>query len=325
MKRLPFLFWAFIFLFPSVCPAKELPKIAVWDLAALGIPSEYAKQLTEILAGEIVKIKKYEVISQENVRTLAGWEAQKMQLGCTDAKCLTALGQMDVTKLISGSAGKIGNRYTVSLSLFDTQNVRSENKLTDYCRSEDELIELVQATLRKLLGEEMVSPPPPAQSKIGPPGQATGMPIAPPQATVVSMASFQSYNFRNHFIRHANFLGEITPVSSELDRKDSTFRIVPGLADSYYVSFESVNYPGHYLRHQDFRLKLQKFDGSQLFRQEATFKMVPGLADGSWSSFESVNYPGHYIRHKNFHLYLERGSDDLFRKDSTFRAAPPNS
>lgn len=168
MKRLPFLFWAFIFLFPSVCPAKELPKIAVWDLAALGIPSEYAKQLTEILAGEIVKIKKYEVISQENVRTLAGWEAQKMQLGCTDAKCLTALGQMDVTKLISGSAGKIGNRYTISLSLFDTQNVRSENKLTDYCRSEDELIELVQATLRKLLGEEMVSPPPPAQSKIGP-------------------------------------------------------------------------------------------------------------------------------------------------------------
>jgi hypothetical protein len=100
---------------------------------------------------------------------------------------------------------------------------------------------------------------------------------------------------------------------------------VGGLADSRYVSFESLNYPGHYLRHQDFRLKLQKFDGSQLFRQDATFMMVPGLADGSWSSFESVNYPGHYIRHRNFHLYLEKGTDDLFRKDATFRAAPPNS
>jgi hypothetical protein len=154
-------------------------------------------------------------------------------------------------------------------------------------------------------------------------GQATGM--APPQATVGNMASFQSFNFRNHFIRHANFLGEITPVSSDLDRKDSTFRMVTGLAGGHYVSFESLNYPGHYLRHQDFRLKLQKFDGSQLFRQDATFKMVPGLADGSWSSFESVNYPGHYIRHKNFHLFLEKGSDDLFRKDSTFRVGPPNS
>jgi hypothetical protein len=154
---------------------------------------------------------------------------------------------------------------------------------------------------------------------------AAGMPGPAPHATVGSMASFQSYNYQSHFIRHANFLGEITPVSSDLDRKDSTFRIVAGLADSRYVSFESVNYPGHFLRHQDFRLKLQKFDGSQLFRQDATFKMIPGLADGSWSSFESVNYPGHYIRHRNFHLYLERGNDDLFRKDSTFRLAPPNS
>jgi hypothetical protein len=166
MKRLLSLFWAFLFLFPSLSPAKELPKIAVWDLAALGIPTEYAKQLTEILASEVVKIKKYEVYSQENVRTLAGWEAQKMQLGCTDARCLTALGQMDIARLVSGSAGKIGNRYTVSLSLFDTQNVRAENKLTEFCRSEDELIELVQATVRKLLGEEPVSPPPPAQAKI---------------------------------------------------------------------------------------------------------------------------------------------------------------
>jgi hypothetical protein len=101
--------------------------------------------------------------------------------------------------------------------------------------------------------------------------------------------------------------------------------MAPGLADSQLVSFESVNYPGHYLRHQDFRLKLQKSDGSQLFRQDATFKLGPGLADGSWSSFESINYPGHFIRHRNFHLYLERGNDDLFRKDSTFRISPPNS
>jgi len=145
------------------------------------------------------------------------------------------------------------------------------------------------------------------------------------QGSLGSMASFQSHNYRSHFIRHANFLGEITPISSDLDRKDSTFRMAPGLADSQLVSFESVNYPGHYLRHQDFRLKLQKSDGSQLFRQDATFKLGPGLADGSWSSFESINYPGHFIRHRNFHLYLERGNDDLFRKDSTFRISPPNS
>lgn len=136
-------------------------------------------------------------------------------------------------------------------------------------------------------------------------------------------ASFLSFNYRTHYVRHANFLGELTPVSSDLDRKDSIFKIVPGLADSQNISFESVNYPGHYLRHQDYRIKLNKFDGSQLFKADATFKVQPGLADGAWSSFESVNYPGHYIRHKSFHLYIEKGNDDLFRKDATFRVMGP--
>ena len=134
--------------------------------------------------------------------------------------------------------------------------------------------------------------------------------------------SLQSYNYPTHYIRHANFLGEITPVASELDKKDSTFRMVPGLAREGYTSFESVNYPGYYLRHQGFRLKLHKPDGSQLFKEDATFKSQPGLADKSGVSFESFNYPGQYIRHKNFHLYIEKGNDDLFSKDVTFRITP---
>jgi len=137
-------------------------------------------------------------------------------------------------------------------------------------------------------------------------------------------AAWQSYNYRDHFIRHRNFLGEITPISSQLDRDDSTFRMVRGLYGGNTVSFESKNYPGYYLRHQEFRIKLHRPDGSDLFRQDASFMVVPGLADLSGKSFESVNYPGHYIRHRNFHLYLEGGNDDLFRKDCTFRGKSVN-
>jgi hypothetical protein len=133
---------------------KELPKIAVWDLVHRNISEDYAHQLTDILGSEVTKLGKYEVYSQENVRTLAGWEAQKMMLGCTDTKCLTALGQMDIGKLISGSVGKIGNTYSISLSLFDTVNVRSENKISEECGSENELISLVRRSARKLLNLE---------------------------------------------------------------------------------------------------------------------------------------------------------------------------
>ncbi len=137
---------------------KELPKIAVWNLSPGNIPSTYAQDLTSILVSEITKLKKYEVISQENIRTVAGWTEEKMKLGCTDTKCLMALGQMDISKLISGRVGRIGSTYSVSLHLFDTQRVKADNSISEECRSEDELIALVRQTVRKLLGEEVVPP-----------------------------------------------------------------------------------------------------------------------------------------------------------------------
>jgi hypothetical protein len=142
----------------SLTAGKELPKIAVWDLTSGDIKPAYAQDLTSILVSEISKLEKYEVYSQENVRTLAGWTAERMTLGCTDTKCLTALGQMDIEKLISGRVGKIGNRYSVSLNLFDTQKTRAEKSVSEFGRSEDELIDLVQVAVRKLLGIEIVRP-----------------------------------------------------------------------------------------------------------------------------------------------------------------------
>jgi sulfatase modifying factor 1 len=162
MKKNSLILLCFLVLaiFPSLSSAKELPKVAVWDLEPMNTPAAHARQLTSFVVSEITKLKKYEVYSQENVRTLAGWTAERMQLGCTDTKCLTALGQMDIAKLISGSVGKIGKRYTVSLNLFDTQNPRAENAISKTCESEDELIELIQASVRELLGESPTTPTP---------------------------------------------------------------------------------------------------------------------------------------------------------------------
>ena len=158
MKK-AFSFCLFLFILilgHSISFGKELPKIAVWNLEERNIPATYAKELTSILVSEIDKLQKYKVYSQDNVRTLAGWTEQRMQLGCTDDKCLTALGQMEVVRLISGSVGKIGNRYSISLNLFDTQKTEVERAISEFCRSEDELIDLVQVAVRKLLGEEVV-------------------------------------------------------------------------------------------------------------------------------------------------------------------------
>jgi len=130
---------------------KDRPKIAVWDLSSGDINGAYSQDLTLILVSEISKLGAYEVYSQENIRTLAGWTEERMKLGCTSTQCLTALGQMDISKLVSGRIGKIGDRYSLSLSIFDTQNAKSERAVSEFCRSENDLIELVQGAARKLL------------------------------------------------------------------------------------------------------------------------------------------------------------------------------
>jgi len=132
-------------------PARDIPRVAVWQLEPRETKPSQARELTSILVSEVVKLRKCEVYSQEHVQVLAGWSAERMKLGCTDSKCLTALGQMDIAKLIWGSVGKIGSRYSISLSLFDTEKAKADHALSEFCNSEDELIELLQKAVPKLL------------------------------------------------------------------------------------------------------------------------------------------------------------------------------
>jgi hypothetical protein len=148
---------------------------------------------------------------------------------------------------------------------------------------------------------------------------------AAPVFTTGRSYSLQSDNFPGRYVRHQWGLGELTTVSSGLDRVDATWRIVPGLA-GVGISFESRNYPGQYLRHFNFRLQLNPSNGTWQFSQDATFIPRAGLDrnDGTWSSFESYNLPNHYLRHANFHLYIAPSDGSaLFRKDATFSVDAP--
>lgn len=135
--------------------------------------------------------------------------------------------------------------------------------------------------------------------------------------------SFRSYNYPSHYIRHKDSLGEISTIFTQLEKVDSQFKLVPGMASSVCSSFESMNYPGHYLRHQASRIKLHIYSADSLYKQDATFCIRQGNADPALSSFESYNYPGYFIRHQDYHLYIATGSSQTFREDSTFRIVQP--
>lgn len=136
--------------------------------------------------------------------------------------------------------------------------------------------------------------------------------------------SIRTFNLPNYYIRHRNFFGEISPISSSLDRADARYKIRSGLASSDCVSFESSNFPGYYLRHQNFQIRLDPNNNTAQFKADATFCIKPGLASLINVSFRSYNFPTYYIRHRNFNLYIDPYStNSLFLNDATFTLVAP--
>jgi hypothetical protein len=73
----------------------------------------------------------------------------------------------------------------------------------------------------------------------------------------------------------------VTAASSEQARRQATFTVITGLADTNCVTFRVSD--GRYLRHYELRLRLSPEDSTQLFREDATFCPRPGAVAGSVS------------------------------------------
>jgi hypothetical protein len=143
-------------------------------------------------------------------------------------------------------------------------------------------------------------------------------------------------NFQDRFIRHQNFLGELTPIVSDLDKADGTFSTINDFAVGTVAQIRPSNFPLMCLRHQNFRINLAEFNPpifgpdsrpetpeEALLRNDVTFMERNGLANSGFISFESVNFPGLFIRHRDFHLFLEQPVSDLDKQDATFILTTP--
>jgi TolB-like protein len=101
--------------------APEGTKAAVVDLAAVGVDAVVAENLTQLLSLELKKFKGLSVISRDEIQTMLRFEAEKQVLQCkSDTSCLVEIGgALGVDYLISGSIGKLGEAFVVTLKLMD--------------------------------------------------------------------------------------------------------------------------------------------------------------------------------------------------------------
>ncbi|MEU5591994.1 AbfB domain-containing protein [Streptomyces sp. NPDC020298] len=129
--------------------------------------------------------------------------------------------------------------------------------------------------------------------------------------------SVRAVNYPDRYWHVSGGYVKLDPIGSGYARRDATFKVVNGLANSSCYSFATAD--GGYLRHRNFVLRSERYDGSSLFKQDATFCPRASMYSGA-VMLESVNYPGRFLRHQNFLLKLDSyQNSNQYWQDSAFK------
>nr|POE64981.1 putative alpha-l-arabinofuranosidase b [Quercus suber] len=88
----------------------------------------------------------------------------------------------------------------------------------------------------------------------------------------------------------------VSSSSTAALKKQASWTVRTGLANSDCVSFESNDTPGSFIRHYNFKLQLNANDNSKQFSEDATFCGQTAL-NGQGNSIRSYSYPTRYFRH----------------------------
>lgn len=139
---------------------------AVWDLANLSKPAlsdETIQAITQYVGVKVFSIMPdYRWLDRGSIKEVL--EEQKFQAsGCTDQSCVVEMGQLlGARKMVTGSIGRTGNTYNLTLSVIDIQTGLIDKTASEICPACDEgqLYQLAEKTVLAMSGrpsQKMVS------------------------------------------------------------------------------------------------------------------------------------------------------------------------
>ena len=134
-------------------------KVAILDFSITGISETDAKKINEALGGEAAKAVSnlgYTVITTQDIRAMLGFERQKALLGCeSDTSCLAEIGgALGADLIISGTIGKLGDAYSMSLTLLAADQAKIEGRFVGSAGSESALPVTIQRGVAILFGKK---------------------------------------------------------------------------------------------------------------------------------------------------------------------------
>ncbi len=130
-------------------------KVAVMDLKANGgADPSLAITLTRLVTAELARAGADEVVSQEAMTALVGYERQRQLAGCGDEDCLTHLATtLDARWLVVGSVDKVGGSLLAQASLVDNARVQVVSRALVRASSAEQLTAQAGTLVSQLLSE----------------------------------------------------------------------------------------------------------------------------------------------------------------------------
>ena len=135
--------------------------LAILDFEGRNISQGEALTLTDRFRNEIIKTNKYIVVERGAMEEILE-EQGFQQTGCTSNECVVEVGQLlGVQQMISGSIGKVGDIFTVSVRIIDIRTGEIL-KTTDYDIKGD-ISEMLtrgmrEVALKLVTGKDIVTP-----------------------------------------------------------------------------------------------------------------------------------------------------------------------
>ena len=142
-------------LLAAPAPARTAaPRVVVWDLKALqGVSPGAAEILTDLVATEVARPGRFQVMGRNDLASLLGLERQRRLLGCDEACCLAEIGgALGADYVLSGQVGTLGTQHRISLLLLDAKRAVPVARAARFApATEDGLAQAVPAAVAELL------------------------------------------------------------------------------------------------------------------------------------------------------------------------------
>lgn len=141
-------------------------RLMVLELTRLGdVGADVAQLLTAAMTDEVAKRDVFSVMSQGELATILGVERQRQLLGCGNEECFQELaGAVGARFVLTGSLGRLGDAYQLSLQVMDTVRAQPLGRSTRIAKD----VNSVRSSLAGAVAEAAALPPPPQPSVVLP-------------------------------------------------------------------------------------------------------------------------------------------------------------